>query len=95
MNPADHIVEVIQGNSEVKVDWVDTWNRSSERQQELDTLMSLVQQGAASDDDKEDAEEFASSKWFQFKMVLYRLMVQLWRSPVSSHLHYFAGMVPS
>jgi ATP-binding cassette, subfamily G (WHITE), member 2, SNQ2 len=45
--------------------------------------MSLTQQGAATDDQKEDAAEFASPKWFQFKMVLYRLMIQLWRSPVS------------
>ncbi|KAK4151109.1 ABC-2 type transporter-domain-containing protein [Chaetomidium leptoderma] len=80
-NPADHIVEVIQGDGQVKIDWVDVWNRSPERQQELDTLRSLTQQGAASDDEKEDTAEFASPKWFQFKMVLYRLMVQLWRSP--------------
>jgi hypothetical protein len=44
--------------------------------------MALTRQGDA-DDEREDAAEFASPKWFQFKMVLYRLMVQLWRSPVS------------
>ncbi|KAL2132058.1 hypothetical protein VTI74DRAFT_4260 [Chaetomium olivicolor] len=88
--------EVIQGNDEVEIDWVDVWNRSPERQQELDTLMSLTQQGAASDDEKEDNAEFASSKWFQFRMVLYRLMVQLWRSPDyvwnKINLHIFAAL---
>jgi ATP-binding cassette, subfamily G (WHITE), member 2, SNQ2 len=84
-NPADHIVEVIQGDGEAKIDWVDVWNQSPERQQELDTLMSLTKrsQRATSDDEKEDAAEFASPKWFQFKMVVHRLTIQLWRSPVS------------
>jgi hypothetical protein len=76
---------VIQGEGEAKIDWVDAWNRSPERQQELDTLMKLTQrpQGTILDDEGEDDAEFASSKWFQFKMVTYRLTVQLWRSPVS------------
>lgn len=77
-------MEVIQGEGDAKVDWVDAWSRSPERQQELDKLMSLTQKGAAAPDkEEEDAAEFASPKWFQFKMVLYRLMLQLWRSPVS------------
>lgn len=98
-NPADHIVEVIQGGGDNNVDWVDVWSRSPERQQELNTLMSLTQQDAASNDEKEDTMEFASPKWFQFKMVLYRLMIQLWRSPVSilaprmaSHLRLTDGI---
>ncbi|CRG90900.1 ABC multidrug transporter, putative [Talaromyces islandicus] len=31
-NPAEHIVEVIQGNADQSIDWVDVWNRSEERQ---------------------------------------------------------------
>ncbi|KAK4038643.1 ABC-2 type transporter-domain-containing protein [Parachaetomium inaequale] len=95
-NPADHIVEAIQEAGEGKVDWVDVWDRSPERQQELDTLMSLTQHDTASDDEKEEAAEFASPKWFQFKMVLYRLMVQLWRSPDyvwnKINLHIFTAL---
>ncbi|KAH6845782.1 ABC-2 type transporter-domain-containing protein [Chaetomium sp. MPI-CAGE-AT-0009] len=96
-NPADHIVEAIQGEGEAKIDWVDAWNRSPERQQELDTLMSLTQRGAATSyEEEEDAVEFASPKWFQFKMVLYRLTVQLWRSPDyvwnKINLHIFAAL---
>ncbi len=76
-------MDVIQGTGEDKIDWVDVWNQSPERQQQLNVLMALTQQGTASSDETEDAAEFASSKWFQFKMVLHRLMIQLWRSPVS------------
>lgn len=76
-------MDVIQGAGEDKIDWVDVWNRSPERQHQLDILKTLTQQGATSNDDMNDAAEFASSKWFQFKMVLHRLMIQLWRSPVS------------
>lgn len=98
-NPADHIVEIIQGEGEAKIDWVDAWNQSPERQQELEKLMSLTQKDAtAVDHEKEDNAEFASPKWFQFKMVLYRLMVQLWRSPVSFDLRivkYNVGLMIS
>ena len=75
-------MDVIQGSGEDKINWVDVWNRSPERQHQLDMLMALTQHGATSSGETEDAVEFASSKWFQFKMVLHRLMVQLWRSPV-------------
>ncbi|EAQ84120.1 hypothetical protein CHGG_10524 [Chaetomium globosum CBS 148.51] len=96
-NPADHIVEIIQGEGEAKIDWVDAWNQSPERQQELEKLMSLTQKDATTvDHEKEDNAEFASPKWFQFKMVLYRLMVQLWRSPDyvwnKINLHIFAAL---
>ncbi len=46
-NPADHIVEVLQGNSDVKIDWIEIWSRSTERQQALGKLMALNQQGLA------------------------------------------------
>ncbi|KAG7289980.1 hypothetical protein NEMBOFW57_006359 [Staphylotrichum longicolle] len=96
INPADHIVEVIQGNGELKIDWVDVWNKSPERQQQLEKLLTLTKQGAASNDQNEDGAEFASPKWFQFKMVLYRLMIQLWRSPDyvwnKINLHIFAAL---
>lgn len=83
-NPAEHIVEIIQSNTEVKIDWVDIWSQSPERRTAINKLMLLNEESAAADHQIEEGVDFASSKWFQFKMVLYRLMIQLWRSPVSS-----------
>ena len=81
-NPAEHIVEVIQGNTKKPIDWVDVWNRSPEREDALRTLQEL-NAAATPAADEADGTEYASSKWTQFRVVLHRLMVQLWRSPVS------------
>ncbi|CAI4214022.1 unnamed protein product [Parascedosporium putredinis] len=86
-NPAEHIVETIQGNTELPIDWVDVWSKSSECQEalkELKTIDAMALQGAQGE---EDTADFATSKWFQFRMVLHRLMIQLWRSPVSTFVH--------
>lgn len=83
MNPAEHIVEVIQGNTEKPIDWVDVWSRSEERERALAELEALNKEGQSHADYVEDQSNFATPVWFQFKMVLHRLMVQLWRSPVS------------
>ena len=81
-NPAEHIVEVIQGNDSQKVDWVDVWNRSGERQRAIVELEELnrISQANPSEEDK---ASFATSRWYQFKLVLRRLMIKLWREPVS------------
>lgn len=82
-NPAEHMVEVIQGNTDDPVDWVDVWNRSPERQKALDTLHQLNSEASATAGGApEDGSSFATSKFFQWKMVLHRQMIQLWRSPV-------------
>jgi hypothetical protein len=84
-NPAEHIVEAIQGNAEQNIDWVDVWNRSEERQSVITELEELNDKSRA--DTKEESEEsqsdYATSHWFQFCTVLKRIMIQLWRSPVS------------
>ena len=83
-NPAEHIVEVIQGNTEQKIDWVDVWSRSEERERALAELEVLNKDSKANTPEDEDQSDFATSHWFQFCMVLKRLMIQIWRSPVSS-----------
>ncbi|GMF91814.1 unnamed protein product [Aspergillus oryzae] len=83
VNPAEHIVEVIQGNTEKKIDWVEVWNQSEERQRAMTELEALNNDRKANTQEEEDQSDFATSHWFQFKMVLRRLMIQLWRSPVS------------
>ncbi|KAM5381157.1 hypothetical protein ACJZ2D_003073 [Fusarium nematophilum] len=96
-NPAEHIVEVIQGNGQVDVDWVDVWNRSPEREMALEKLQRLNQEALEKNRDlSEDTASFATSKWFQWKTVLGRQMVQLWRSPDyvwnKINLHIFAAL---
>ena len=102
VNPADHIVDVIQGGSDAggapgkaAIDWVERWNASPERAQAYQQLQVLATRGSQHDG-AEDHREFASPKFFQFKMVLQRLMVQLWRSPDymwnKINLHIFAGL---
>lgn len=77
---------MIQGNSEVDVDWVDVWNQSPERTRALEKLEKLNQEAIANTrDQEEDTASFATSKWFQWKTVLHRQMIQLWRSPVRYH----------
>lgn len=84
-NPAEHIVEVIQGKGEVDVDWIDVWNRSIEREKALEKLEKLNQEALSrTQDELEDTASFATSKWFQWKTVLNRQMIQLWRSPAST-----------
>jgi hypothetical protein len=86
VNPAEHIVEVIQGNAEKNVDWVEVWNQSEERQRAVAELEALNNDRKANTQEDEDQSDFATSRFFQFKMVLQRLMTQLWRSPVSHKL---------
>lgn len=82
-NPAEHIVDVIQGKANAKVDWVETWSQSDEHRNAMAALESLNDAGKADPNYEEDQTDFATSKWFQFQMVWQRLMTQLWRSPVS------------
>lgn len=83
-NPAEHIVEVIQGKSQQKdVDWVDVWNKSEERRVAIEQLETLNRENIARPRTDEAESDYATSHWFQFCMVSKRLMVQLWRSPVS------------
>lgn len=47
-NPAEHIIEVVQGSgASEKTDWVEVWNRSEERQKALEELEALNQSGLA------------------------------------------------
>ncbi|KAG2419095.1 hypothetical protein HFD88_002199 [Aspergillus terreus] len=95
-NPAEHIVEVIQGNTEQKIDWVDVWSRSEERERALAELEVLNKDSKANTPEDEDQSDFATSHWFQFCMVLKRLMIQIWRSPDYMWnkiiLHIFAAL---
>lgn len=87
INPAEHIVEVIQGKANSRVDWVETWSQSEERQHATAELEILNSTSKGDPSYEEDQTDFATPRWFQFKMVLQRLMTQIWRSPVCSIRH--------
>lgn len=82
-NPAEHIIDVVQGSANSKVDWVEVWKQSNERQRALEEIEALNAAGQADTSYVEDTADFATSHWFQFKMVSKRLTIQIWRSPVS------------
>ena len=82
-NPAEHIVDVVQGNTDENVDWTEVWENSDECRRALDELDTLNKSSKADPNYVEDTANFATPIWFQFKIVLQRLMIQLWRSPVS------------
>ncbi|KAJ5537442.1 hypothetical protein N7513_010628 [Penicillium frequentans] len=95
-NPAEHIIEVVQGGTTQQVDWVDVWNESPERKQALKELESLNAIGLADPDYVEDTANYATSHWYQFKLVSKRLSIQIWRSPDymwnKINLHIFAAL---
>ncbi|KAJ6151805.1 hypothetical protein N7470_006933 [Penicillium chermesinum] len=95
-NPAEHIIEVVQGSSGSNVDWVEVWNQSPEREKALAELEALNKAGMADPNYVEDTADYATSHWFQFKMVTKRLTVQIWRSPDYMWnkiiLHIFAAL---
>jgi hypothetical protein len=81
-NPAEHIIEVVQGSATDKTDWVDVWNKSEEREKALAQLDALNESSKAAADFVEDTSDYATSHWFQFMEVSKRLSVHIWRSPV-------------
>lgn len=78
-NPAEHIIEVVQGAT---TDWVDVWKNSDERKVALQELETLNVSGRSDPNYVENTADYATSHWYQFKMVAKRLTVQIWRSPV-------------
>ncbi|KAJ6023722.1 hypothetical protein N7540_004519 [Penicillium herquei] len=95
-NPAEHIIEVVQGSATQNTDWVDVWSQSDERKRALEELEALNAAGLADPDYVEDTANFATSHWYQFKLVSKRLTIQIWRSPDYMWnkivLHIFAAL---
>ncbi|KXG48510.1 CDR ABC transporter [Penicillium griseofulvum] len=96
-NPAEHIIDVVQGGGTTdKTDWIEVWNQSEERKQALFQLDALNESSKNNSDYVEDTADFATSHWFQFKMVSKRLSIHIWRSPDYMWnkiiLHIFAAL---
>ncbi|KAJ5344376.1 hypothetical protein MYU51_003039 [Penicillium brevicompactum] len=96
VNPAEHVIDVVQGSATDKTDWVEIWNQSEEQKQALCQLDTLNDSKRAEVDYVEDTSDFATSHWFQFKAVSKRLSIHIWRSPDymwnKFFLHIFAGL---
>jgi ATP-binding cassette subfamily G (WHITE) protein 2 (SNQ2) len=83
-NPAEHIVDVVQGRYGTEIDWPELWNVSAERQMILEELDALNQTKAGSDvgdDSKQEARSFATPIWYQILLVTRRQVISLWRNP--------------
>ncbi|KGO74104.1 CDR ABC transporter [Penicillium italicum] len=96
-NPAEHIIDVVQGGGTTETkDWVEIWNQSEERKQALSQLDALNESSKDDSDYVEDTGDFATSRWFQFTTVSKRLSIHIWRSPDYMWnkiiLHVFAAL---
>ncbi|ROV97280.1 hypothetical protein VSDG_04785 [Cytospora chrysosperma] len=85
-NPAEHIVDVVQGRLGTDADWPQIWNDSPQRAQamvELEQLENMTpppekMDAAGHDESKQD---FATPLLYQIRMVTQRQIVAMWRNP--------------
>lgn len=83
-NPAEHIVDVVQGRLDPQVDWAEQWNASSQKEQimgELDILQTIQPEGQANDEGDSDLKSFAAPLPYQLALVTQRQLVSFWRNP--------------
>ena len=90
-NPAEHIVDVVQGRFGRDTDWPQQWLDSEERQhlmQELEELSVVPQQQQPQSRDMdtakshhEDTKDFAAPIVYQIMLVTRRQLMSLWRNP--------------
>jgi ABC-type multidrug transport system ATPase subunit len=92
VNPAEYIVDVIQGRFGTHIDWPQRWNESKEKIDVMATLEQLdnvkesekaVNASTTSSDahSEEDSRDFATPILYQAKLVTYRQFMALWRNP--------------
>lgn len=86
-NPAEHIVDVVQGRFGNEIDWPQQWLNSTEREQamtELDTLnaeQKANDNSSPNDIETEEARDFATPIRYQIILVTKRQLIALWRNP--------------
>ncbi|KAF2398607.1 putative ABC multidrug transporter [Trichodelitschia bisporula] len=81
VNPAEHIIDVVQGRQGDGVDWVQAWEESAERVAMLREIDELNATATPPVEDPEMGGSFATPKLFQAKIVIWRQSVGLWRNP--------------
>ncbi|KAI1422119.1 putative ABC multidrug transporter [Xylaria sp. FL1777] len=82
-NPAEHIVDVVQGRFGTETDWPAEWEASRERQQTLEQLTVLEQDQSHGHEKTgmEDEKSFAAPILYQISLVTRRQLLSLWRNP--------------
>lgn len=88
-NPAEHIVEVVQGAAGGSTDWSQQWEESKEREdmmQEIDFLNTAVYPSQTIEsnnptDQKTKKLAFATPILYQVYLVTKRQSIALWRNP--------------
>ncbi|KAH7310719.1 ABC-2 type transporter-domain-containing protein [Stachybotrys elegans] len=88
-NPAEHIIDVIQGRLNKEIDWPSLWNQSEEKVHVLAEIESLNSQQDLGDaraqtmdeESNNGVSDFASPLLYQLKLVTIRQLIALWRNP--------------
>ncbi|KAG8664946.1 uncharacterized protein FPOAC1_012923 [Fusarium poae] len=85
VNPAEFIVDVVQGRFGSHLDWPEIWNHSKEREQAMAELEQLERQvpesEKGSDESEADSKDFATPIRYQAQIVIHRQLIALWRNP--------------
>jgi hypothetical protein len=87
VNPAEHIIVVVQGRQASAKDWAEVWMQSPERKEVLDELDHIdetarTQSAVRSEfDEGKPLRSFATPLWHQMKTVTVRQSIALWRNP--------------
>lgn len=87
VNPAEHIIDVVQGRKDSEKDWVEIWMESPERKEALDELNHLDETAGSQitartvSDRGKPLHSFASPLWHQMRTVMGRQSIALWRNP--------------
>ncbi|KAI0970759.1 putative ABC multidrug transporter [Xylaria arbuscula] len=82
-NPAEHIVDVVQGRFGTEIDWPAEWEGSQERREIMEKLTVLEQDKNCSNTEttKEEEKSFAAPIPYQISLVTRRQLTSLWRNP--------------
>lgn len=85
-NPAEHIVDVVQGRQGDSIDWPQQWLASPEYQHTMTELQRInsAQEKSGADAETENLEEavdFATPIKYQILLVTKRQFISLWRNP--------------
>lgn len=89
VNPAEFIVDVVQGRFGSHVDWPQIWNDSKERKEaliELEELERKIPENVdsiekVSHESEADSKDFATPIRYQTRVVIHRQLMALWRNP--------------
>ncbi len=94
INPAEHVVDVVQGRFGAEVDWPQQWLDSQERKTSLEEIsrLSNLQQSPEPKERQagdpsissvilQDTHSFATPMSYQIRLVTERALVALWRNP--------------